>query len=331
MKEINVSNYTTRPVPLGRQGENEVTQVVIPVSDIFDEFGDTGSFTLVVRRSGDTLIYPPESVTWDDENVTWTVSATDTAKSGRGKFGLRYAVGDKAKWSQIWESYVEPTLDMEQEDQPDVYTSFLEELSVRTAELHQDIEGITDEAKGYAEAAAASAASITLPLPITSGGTGSTTAEGAVTALGLNGLQSQIDNILDEDVAISESNLWQHLQACALSESVDNQLSAKMNKRVLTAETTGSTTGVVYFSSRKATASLAAGDGQQVAFTNIVNANYLVLGAVSFGAGEGAYVELVEYDPEYPRTFYLNVRATTPGEKTVRLVVAAIHKNWLNQ
>ena len=143
-------------------------------------------------------------------------------------------------------------------------------------------------------------------------------------------LQLQIDNILDEDESISESNLWQHLQACALSESVDSQLSAKMNKRVLTSETTGSTTGVVYFASQKATASLAAGDGQRVAFTNIVNANYLVLGAVSFGAGEGAYVEMVEYNPEYPRTFYMNVRATTAGQKTVRLVVAAIHKNWLN-
>lgn len=186
MKTINVNDFTTRPVPLGRQGENEVTQVVIPVSDIFDEFGATGSFTLVVRRSGDTLIYPPESVTWDNANVTWTVSATDTAKSGRGKIGLRYTIGNKVKWSQVWESYVEPTLDMEQEDQPDVYTSFLEELSVRTAELHQDIEGITDEARGYAESAAASAASITLPLPITSGGTGAATANGAKANLGID-------------------------------------------------------------------------------------------------------------------------------------------------
>ena len=186
MKQTYVTDYTTRPVPLGRQGENEVTQIIIPVADVLQEFGDTGSFVLAVKRSGDTLIYPPGRFTWDDENVTWTLTATDTAKSGVGCFGLRYTIGDKVKWSQIWTSYTEPTLDMEQEAQPDVYTSFLEELSERTAELHQDIEGITDEARGYAEAAAASAARITLPLPITSGGTGAATAAGAKENLGID-------------------------------------------------------------------------------------------------------------------------------------------------
>ncbi len=199
MKQTYVTDYTTRPVPLGRQGENEVTQIIIPVADVLQEFGDTGSFVLAVKRSGDTLIYPPGRFTWDDENVTWTLTATDTEKSGIGCFGLRYTIGDKVKWSQIWTSFVEPTLDMDATSQPDVYTSFLEELSERTAELHRDIDGTeqmiqeavaeaTASAAASAAAAAESAASIELPLPISSGGTGQTTAAGAVAALGLGAM-----------------------------------------------------------------------------------------------------------------------------------------------
>lgn len=145
-------------------------------------------------------------------------------------------------------------------------------------------------------------------------------------------LQLQIDNILDEDSSISDSNLWQHLQECVLSSQfysvTDNLASAKVNKRVLSATATGSTTDVVYFHASQYV-NMIEGEDTLVTFANVVNANYMVMGVVGFGCAHAAVME-VSYILDAPRTFRMRLYGTETGQASAQITVAAIHKNWLN-
>lgn len=110
MGSINVTlgDATQLNLPLGRQLENEVTEVVFDFSAWKTTYG-TGTLSLSVQRKGDEMPYPV-TMTVSGTNATWEISDTDTAKKGVGKAQLTYTVGDAVKKSVIYKFTVYESL-----------------------------------------------------------------------------------------------------------------------------------------------------------------------------------------------------------------------------
>lgn len=88
-------------IPIGRVGENEVTQVVFDVSSYIEAYG-SGTVELVHRRKRDSVGYVCENVTLADGAVTWVVTSDDTGYLGQGKLQVRWYVDDALKKSAVF-------------------------------------------------------------------------------------------------------------------------------------------------------------------------------------------------------------------------------------
>lgn len=97
-------------IELGRAGENLAQEIIFNVSDWLAAFGDTGGFSLLVRRPGDQQPYPVE-VALADGSISWAVSNLDTASPGFGQAELMYLVGNAVVKSRVWQTYVAKSLD----------------------------------------------------------------------------------------------------------------------------------------------------------------------------------------------------------------------------
>ena len=109
MRVIQANN--TETINIGRQLENLATEVVFDLSNWIAEFGD-GEAALIVRRVGDSNIYPV-SLERQDSEAIWKVTNADTELAQKGRYGrceLRWYVGDVLAKSNIWKLYVEPSM-----------------------------------------------------------------------------------------------------------------------------------------------------------------------------------------------------------------------------
>lgn len=94
---------------LGRQGENQVTEVVFPIGEWQERYGN-GTVSLVHRRPGDGRTYPV-AVTVEGDTARWVVSSADTACVGNdGACELSYLTGDTVDKSHIWTTAVDESL-----------------------------------------------------------------------------------------------------------------------------------------------------------------------------------------------------------------------------
>lgn len=180
-------NVTPRcgcPIPIGRLGENEATQVIFNIAD-FLEFGD-GTFSLLHQRAGDPAPYPC-AIERHDNTVTWEISSGDCSAQGYGRCELIYTVGSVIVKSEIWTTFTGTAL-TGAADPPEPWESWVEQVlaagaaaqesagdaaesaaeaanyaEVAAAEA-QDAETSAENAQGSAEAAAESAASIIVAL-----------------------------------------------------------------------------------------------------------------------------------------------------------------------
>ena len=89
-------------IRLGKQGENEVLQVIWRgiVPEWEEKYG-TGEFQLAVKRNQDTVPYIA-NIELDGGDIVWTITSTETARVGDGECELTYTVGDSIAKSQIW-------------------------------------------------------------------------------------------------------------------------------------------------------------------------------------------------------------------------------------
>ena len=140
MRVIQV-DCVTNPFTLriGRQGENETTQVEFDVGAFVTEFG-AGQPQLVVRRCSDTSPYPVV-LTVDGNVATWTVTATDTAKAGHGKAQLIYYVNSQIAKTVTYTIYVAPSVSQGNVP-PDPYESYLEQMTEIGAQVAQSAEEV---------------------------------------------------------------------------------------------------------------------------------------------------------------------------------------------
>lgn len=112
-------------INLGRQGENIVTRVLLPLSDI--RSGD-GYAVLFHQRSVDDSPYPV-TVQEDGDTLIWTVTDADTAVAGRGKAEMRWigSHGELAK-SQVYKTYVAAALEIP-EEVPSGYQKYVDAVA----------------------------------------------------------------------------------------------------------------------------------------------------------------------------------------------------------
>lgn len=122
---MNIITVKGSDFPLGRRGENLVTQIRFPVAGWAEKYGD-GTFSLLAQRQGDVNPYPV-SINTDSEYVYWNVSSADTGVAGIGKAELRYTVGEALAKSMVYITRTAPALD-DAGEPPEPYESWVNDV-----------------------------------------------------------------------------------------------------------------------------------------------------------------------------------------------------------
>ena len=78
-------------IPLGFQGEHDVTTVQFDVSGWADLYGE-GTFSLMNQRPTETMGYPC-TISEENDVVSWVVDNNDVFIEGNGRVQLTYTVG----------------------------------------------------------------------------------------------------------------------------------------------------------------------------------------------------------------------------------------------
>ena len=158
MKVINIVVGQTPQsygIVIGRRGENDATQIVFDVSQLVANYGD-GSAVLMAKRPTDSTAYPV-TTTRTGNNVTWTVSDTDTSYKGKGECELFWYVGETLAKTIVYSTTCGRDIGTTTQDAPDAYETWVDELTALGAETLQNAQ----DAAQSASDAAASAAEIT--------------------------------------------------------------------------------------------------------------------------------------------------------------------------
>lgn len=104
-------------IQLGRQYENEITQVVFPpniVSRFLDVAEDPGIFGIWIHRPGDPVGYPIGSplVSYADGQVSWLITSAELAKAGTAQVQLRYIVDNIQVMSMVYKAVISDSVDI---------------------------------------------------------------------------------------------------------------------------------------------------------------------------------------------------------------------------
>lgn len=122
-----VSAKPGQPIVLGRQGENEVTQVIFDLDPFLKLFGP-GTVLLLAQRKGDTNPYPVAVEVVGNE-VIWTVTSTDVAyPTIAGKCELTYYVGEQIAKTETFRTIVLEALGKPSEMPPDPYLDWFNKV-----------------------------------------------------------------------------------------------------------------------------------------------------------------------------------------------------------
>ena len=127
-KRINVTTILPpSALFIGYVAENGVTNVEFDVSVWVEMYG-SGTATLIMKRWGDANPYPIALEVDNEGLATWTISATDTAKTGFAYAQLRYETGTKVKKSPIYTLKIGESLGSPAEA-PDQYEDWIDALT----------------------------------------------------------------------------------------------------------------------------------------------------------------------------------------------------------
>ena len=96
-------------VALGKQGENNATEVRFPVAEDWAALFGEGVFQLLILRPTEATPYAVP-VTVDGANVCWAVSGTDVSIPGIGGCELRYTVGETLAKSETYVTLTEKAI-----------------------------------------------------------------------------------------------------------------------------------------------------------------------------------------------------------------------------
>lgn len=142
-KRINVTTILPpSALFIGYVAENGVTNVEFDVSAWVTMYG-SGTATLIMKRWGDANPYPIALAVDNEGLATWTISATDTAKTGFAYAQLRYEAGTKVKKSPIYTLKIGKSLGSPAET-PDQYEDWIDALTHLAAQAMAEALDIED-------------------------------------------------------------------------------------------------------------------------------------------------------------------------------------------
>lgn len=155
-------------IRLGKQGENEVLQVIWRgiVPEWEEKYG-AGEFQLAVRRNQDTAPYIA-NIELDGGDIVWTITSAETARVGDGECELTYTVGDSIAKSQIWTITVcESLTGQEPVDPPEPAKNWVDVVIKSSSDAKQSATQSAESAKQAAASREAienmEAAAVSLP------------------------------------------------------------------------------------------------------------------------------------------------------------------------
>lgn len=151
---IDVMSTKSFTINLGRQGENDITEIVFDYSGLVEEYGE-GTLSCIVQRKKTDDPYPTV-LTAEDHMATWNVSSADTAYAGTGKIQLSYVVDEQVKKSIIYKIKVEPSILPTSEEPPEPIQNYLDQMVEIGTQVHEDAEtvsGLADDITETAETA----------------------------------------------------------------------------------------------------------------------------------------------------------------------------------
>lgn len=122
-----------RSIPIGKQGENGITQVTFDISSWTSTYTD-GQFELVLRRPVDREVYLVATET-DGSTLTWTVSDTDTLNCGNGAVEIIWRNGEDVAKLKEYSLYVKPSLSAVIGAAPAYVQSWLEKILAAAEKL----------------------------------------------------------------------------------------------------------------------------------------------------------------------------------------------------
>ena len=135
-----------RTIQIGYEGEDNVTKIIFRYDSEWLSHG-SGTFSIRVRRHGESQAYNAQLVADDAENNCLLMTVTDVELSvrGSGEMQVVYSGADFVKKSPIYSYNVSRAVD-EAVDPPaqDVYTQIIESLS----DLQTDVQGLADAVDG---------------------------------------------------------------------------------------------------------------------------------------------------------------------------------------
>lgn len=139
-------------IRLGKQGENEVLQVIWRgiVPEWEEKYG-AGEFQLAVRRNQDTAPYIA-NIELDGGDIVWTITSAETARVGDGTCELTYTVGDSIAKSQIWTITVcESLTGQEPVDPPEPAKNWVDVVIKSSSDAKQSATESAESARQSAE------------------------------------------------------------------------------------------------------------------------------------------------------------------------------------
>ena len=139
-------------IQLGKQGENEVLQVIWRgiVPEWEEKYG-AGEFQLAVRRNQDTAPYIA-NIELDGGDIVWTITSAETARVGDGECELTYTVGDSIAKSQIWTITVcESLTGQEPVDPPEPAKNWVDVVIKSSSDAKQSATESAESARQSAE------------------------------------------------------------------------------------------------------------------------------------------------------------------------------------
>lgn len=142
---IDVRTDTSTTINIGRQCENEVTQIVFDFSVFVEEFG-TGRIALTVQRNKYDTPYPVV-LDVDGNEAIWAVSNVDTQYKGTGRIQLSYVVDEQVKKSVIYRIKIDPSITQSSDTPPEPYESYLEQIEAIGADITEKYAGISETAE----------------------------------------------------------------------------------------------------------------------------------------------------------------------------------------
>ncbi|MBQ0099045.1 MAG: hypothetical protein KBS91_00660, partial [Firmicutes bacterium] len=125
--EINIDEFSSKLIEIGRQTENEVTQIKIDMSSWLETYPDM-AFLVNVSRPTEDYSYPAV-FQMEGNYILWTIFSSDTAIEGKGSVEIIGMEVDKKKLSAVARTCIIPCKQEDiSEEPPDPFKPYYDDI-----------------------------------------------------------------------------------------------------------------------------------------------------------------------------------------------------------